>query len=159
MVHIATIVVIADLSKAATGSYHRTLSATAGAVWSRSTKGVPRPTPPLLGPDSESSPLTPRRLFGVCLLRRHESVGDVCRVEELPLLFPVVPAQALVQGLEPVRDLVIGADGRNRVDRRGHPQAAGREQGNTSRQYWATGKKVAKYNKREQKTNGGWHLV
>ncbi len=39
------------------------------------------------------------------------------------LLLPDVPVEALRQGGEPVRDLVLGADRRNGVDGSGHAQA------------------------------------
>ena len=40
------------------------------------------------------------------------------------LLLPDVPVEALRQGGEPVRDLVLGADRGNGVDGTGHAQAA-----------------------------------
>ncbi len=39
------------------------------------------------------------------------------------LLLPDVPVEALGQGGEPVRDLILSADGRNRVDGGRHAEA------------------------------------
>lgn len=53
--------------------------------------------------------------------------GTVCQVGvlvQLLLLLAHVPVQAFGQALEPVRDLVLGADRRDGVDRHGHAEAA-----------------------------------
>ena len=66
------------------------------------------------------------------------SGGRVVGRLQLALLLAVVPAQTLVQRVEPVGDLVRGADGRHREHRGRHPQAVGQDRpvGNEPVEKW-----------------------
>lgn len=51
--------------------------------------------------------------------------AHVLRVIKVLLSLTVIPTQALIKGGEPISNLVLGADGRNRVDGGGHTQTGG----------------------------------
>lgn len=51
--------------------------------------------------------------------------AHVLRVIKVLLSLAVIPAQALIKGGEPISNLVLSADGRNRVDGGGHTQTGG----------------------------------